>query len=66
MEQHGWQFHLTHDGSIFSDVYENVGKKCGHRAKWYGWSSDTDAGSFARAIMFNFKCYAEREWRSNN
>ena len=50
MLQHGWQFDFTHDGSIESDNYKNVGKKCGSQAKWYGWSAHSHVGTLSATL----------------
>ena len=50
MVQHGWQFDFTHDGSILSDNYKNVGKKCGPQAKWYGWSAHSHVGTLSATL----------------
>ena len=50
MIQHGWQFDFTHDGSVLSDNYKNVGKKCGPRAKWYGWSAHSHVGTLSATL----------------
>ena len=50
MIQHGWQFDFTHDGSVLSDNYKNVGKKCGSQAKWYGWSAHSHVGTLSATL----------------
>ena len=50
MIRNGWKFDFTHDGSILSDNYKQVGKKCAKGAKWYGWSDHSHVGTLVAVL----------------
>lgn len=50
MAQHGWKFDFTHDGSVPSEIYTRVGRTCGPRAKWYGWSAHARVGTLSATL----------------
>ena len=50
MIRNGWKFDFTHDGSILSDNYKQVGTKCAKGAKWYGWSDHSHVGTLVAVL----------------
>ena len=65
MVQNGWQFDFTHDGSILSDNYKNVGKKCGPQAKWYGWSAHSHVGTLSATLKGSGEVTIKRNFGLN-
>ena len=50
MSTNGWEFDLTHDGSIQTDTYKSIDEKCGTISKWYGWSSHSFVGTLSAIL----------------
>ena len=50
MSTNGWEFDLTHDGSIQTDTYKSIDEKCGTISKWYGWSSHAFVGTISTVL----------------
>ena len=50
MSTNGWEFNLTHDGSIQTDTYKSIDEKCGTISKWYGWSSHAFVGTISTVL----------------